>query len=43
MKASRMPSVARTLVDNEGPPPVTKYTVLKSPSVQIVESSVQIR
>ena len=41
--ASRMPSVASTCVDNAGPPPETKYAVLKSPSVKIVESSVQTR
>ena len=39
--ASRMPSVASTCVCSAGPPPLTKCTVLKSPSVQIVESSVQ--
>src|SRR5215468_12544021 len=42
-KALRMPSVANTGVDNAGPPPETKKTVLKSPSVKIVESSVQTR
>src|SRR6185437_11296464 len=42
-KASRMPSVASTSVDIAGPPPETKYTVLKSPKVQMVESKVQTR
>src|SRR5262249_49503420 len=42
-KALRMPRVAKTCVDSAGPPPETKKTVLKSPSVKIVESSVQTR
>src|SRR5439155_22107010 len=42
-KALRMPSVPSTCVEFAGPPPETKYTVLKSPSRKIVDSSVQIR
>src|SRR3977135_3750449 len=38
-----MPSVASTWVRSAGPPPVKRYTLLKSPSVQIIESSVQVR
>src|SRR3954465_6905430 len=38
-----MPSVERTGVRSAGPPPVNRYTLLKSPSVQIIESSVQVR
>src|SRR5882672_3827669 len=38
-----MPSVASTWVRSAGPPPVNRYTLLKSPSVQIIESSVQVR
>src|ERR1700737_601274 len=38
-----MPSVERTWVRSAGPPPVKRYTLLKSPSVQIIESSVQVR
>src|SRR6195256_5324779 len=38
-----MPSVASTWVRSAGPPPVSRYTLLKSPSVQIIESSVQVR
>src|SRR6202030_4485265 len=38
-----MPSVASTWVRSAGPPPVNKYTMLKSPSVQIMESSVHVR
>src|ERR1700752_3981441 len=36
-----MPSVESTWVRSAGPPPVNRYTLLKSPSVQIIESSVQ--
>src|SRR5205807_9643344 len=42
-KTYRKPSVASTSVDLAGEPPETKYTVLKSPIVQIVEISVQTR
>src|SRR5579863_1651645 len=38
-----MPSVDSTWVRSAGPPPVKRYTLLKSPSVQIIESSVQVR
>src|SRR4030088_2578109 len=38
-----MPSVDSTWGRSAGPPPVNKYTLLKSPSVQIIESSVQVR
>src|SRR3984957_251429 len=38
-----MPSVASTWVRSAGPPPVNRYTLLKSPSVQSIESSVQVR
>src|SRR5882757_539210 len=38
-----MPRVASTWVRSAGPPPVSRYTLLKSPSVQIIESSVQVR
>src|ERR1700686_2966802 len=38
-----MPSVASTWVRSAGPPPVSRYTLLKSPSVQIIESSVQVK
>src|ERR1700686_3805449 len=38
-----MPSVDSTWVRSAGPPPVNRYTLLKSPSVQIIESSVQVR
>src|ERR1700730_9168777 len=38
-----MPRVASTWVRSAGPPPVNRYTLLKSPSVQIIESSVQVR
>src|SRR5579864_8954735 len=38
-----MPSVESTWVRSAGPPPVNRYTLLKSPSVQIIESSVQVR
>src|SRR4030081_2914827 len=37
-----MPSVDSTWVRSAGPPPVNRYTLLKSPSVQIIESSVQV-
>src|ERR1700751_1971835 len=37
-----MPSVDSTCVRSAGPPPVNRYTLLKSPSVQIIESSVQV-
>src|SRR5487761_2533655 len=32
-----MPSVASTWVRSAGPPPVSRYTLLKSPSVQIID------
>src|ERR1700733_9463618 len=38
-----MPSVDSTWVRSAGPPPVKRYTLLKSPSVQIIDSSVQVR
>src|ERR1700757_1565684 len=38
-----MPSVDSTCVRSAGPPPVKRDTLLKSPSVQIIESSVQVR
>src|SRR5450432_254907 len=38
-----MPSVDNTWVRSAGPPPVNRYTLLKSPSVQVIESSVQVR
>src|ERR1700689_3352539 len=38
-----MPSVASTWVRSAGPPPVNRYTLLKSPSVQIIESRGQVR
>src|SRR5580704_18222526 len=38
-----MPSVDSTWVRSAGPPPVSRYTLLKSPSVQIIDSSVQVR
>src|ERR1700676_4078022 len=38
-----MPSVDNTWVRSAGPRPVNRYTLLKSPSVQIIESSVQVR
>src|SRR5476651_2601901 len=37
-----MPKVASTWVRSAGPPPVNRYTLLKSPSVQIIESRVQV-
>src|SRR5262249_17139032 len=42
-KALRMPSVASTCVESAGPPPEMKRTALKSPSAQIVLSSVHTR
>src|SRR3954469_846724 len=38
-----MPSVDSTWVRSAGPPPVNRYTLLKSPSVKIIESSVHVR
>src|SRR5262249_23243699 len=38
-----MPSVASTWVRSAGPPPVSRYTLLKSPSVQIIERMVDVR
>src|SRR3984885_4296532 len=38
-----MPSVDSTWVRSAGPPPVKRYTLLKSPNVQIIDSSVQVR
>src|ERR1700761_7525449 len=38
-----MPSVDNTCVRSAGPPPVNRYTLLKSPSVQSIESSVQVK
>src|SRR6195952_4716979 len=38
-----MPRVASTWVRSAGPPPVKRETLLKSPSVQIIESRVQVR
>src|SRR3954454_3094862 len=38
-----MPRGASTWVRSAGPPPGNRYTLLKSPSVQIIESSVQVR
>src|SRR3954470_12807114 len=38
-----MPSVASTCVRSAGPPPVSRYTLLKSPSVQIIERMVDVR
>src|ERR1700759_4874966 len=38
-----MPNVESTWVRSAGPPAVSRYTLLKSPSVQIIESSVQVR
>src|SRR3954464_319322 len=37
-----MPSVDSTWVRSAGPPPVSRYTLLKSPSVQIIESKGQV-
>src|ERR1700723_596101 len=38
-----MPSVDSTWVRSAGPPPVKRYTLVKAPSVQIIDSSVQVR
>src|SRR5919106_1283964 len=38
-----MPSVASTCVRSAGPPPVRRYTLLKSPSVQIIDRIVEER
>src|SRR5262245_23792609 len=38
-----MPSVASTCVRSAGPPPVSRYTLLKSPSDQIIERMVEER
>src|SRR6185436_19200866 len=38
-----MPSVASTCVRSAGPPPVSRYTLLKSPSVQIIDRIVEVR
>src|SRR6478735_6969549 len=38
-----MPSVASTCVRSAGPPPVSRYTLLKSPSVQIIDRMVDVR
>src|SRR6201996_7997045 len=38
-----MPSVDNTCVRSAGPPPVKRYTLLKSPSVQSIESRVQVK
>ena len=38
-----MPSVASTCVRSAGPPPVSRYTLLKSPSVQIIDRIVHVR
>src|SRR5262245_1971021 len=38
-----MPSVASTCVRSAGPPPVSRYTLLKSPSVQIIDRMVEER
>src|SRR4030081_1030182 len=38
-----MPRVASTWLRSAGPPPVNKKTLFKSPDVQIIESSVQVR
>src|SRR6266849_1585020 len=38
-----MPSVASTCVRSAGPPPVSRYTLLKSPSVQIIDRMVEVR
>src|SRR5688572_22428842 len=37
-----MPRVASTCVRSAGPPPVSRYTLLKSPSVQIAERMVEV-
>src|SRR5208282_4435605 len=38
-----MPSVASTCVRSAGPPPVSRYTLLKSPSVQIIDRIDEVR
>src|SRR3569832_1877614 len=38
-----MPSVASTCVRSAGPPPVSRYTLLKSPSVQIIDRIEDVR
>src|SRR5581483_6031888 len=38
-----MPSVASTCVTSAGPPPVSRYTLLKSPSVQIIDRMLEVR
>src|SRR5437899_2794842 len=38
-----MPSVASTCVRSAGPPPVSRYTLLKSPSVQIIDRIEEVR
>src|SRR2546422_1165493 len=38
-----MPSVASTCVRSAGPPPVRRYTLLKSPSVQIIDRIDEVR
>src|SRR5258706_2087070 len=38
-----MPRVASTCVRSAGPPPVSRYPLLKSPSVQIIERIVEVR
>src|SRR3954469_16137433 len=38
-----MPRVASTCVRSAGPPPVSRYTLLKSPSVQIIDRMVDVR
>src|SRR6476469_4748812 len=38
-----MPRVASTCVRSAGPPPVSRYTLLKSPSVQIIDRMSDVR
>ena len=38
-----MPNVASTCVKSAGPPPVSKYTELKSPKVQIIDKMVEVK
>ena len=38
-----MPKVASTCVKSAGPPPVSKYTELKSPKVQIIDKIVEVK
>src|SRR6266536_3308973 len=38
-----MPSVASTCVRSAGPPPVSRYTLLKSPNVQIIDRINEVR